>query len=293
MVTNYSYEVIPDETGGFFGHHPDLEGCFAQGETVEETIKALDDARELWLEVRHEDGLSIPEPRRFDDYEEYSGRVSLRMPRRLHANLARAAEQEGISLNQLLNNVLAEYTGRATVNGRVEPLLKEIKTLLGELAERRATSSPTATRVSWEEASSIHRAAVNLFRNGEHGDAQDLLETLPDRKKSAFMLGLLHLAQERVQGLRLASAAYKLGLTDEEATTVLLCIPAGPRPSALKRALLPLSHHIGHPGAANEATDARDLERALLRLAAWIERERENHERAMKLFEEAPEDTED
>src|SRR3954452_6797267 len=37
----------------------------------------------------------------------YSGRLLLRMPRALHAQLARLAEREGVSLNQLIIGTLA------------------------------------------------------------------------------------------------------------------------------------------------------------------------------------------
>jgi HicB family len=37
----------------------------------------------------------------------YSGRLLLRMPRSLHAELARASERDGVSLNQFITGVLA------------------------------------------------------------------------------------------------------------------------------------------------------------------------------------------
>jgi len=60
---SYKHELEADpEDGGFFASHPELPGCFAQGETADEAVKELDAAREVWFEVRLEDGLSIPEP---------------------------------------------------------------------------------------------------------------------------------------------------------------------------------------------------------------------------------------
>ena len=41
----------------------------------------------------------------------YSGRLLLRMPRTLHAELARAAEREGTSLNQLIVGLLSRSVG--------------------------------------------------------------------------------------------------------------------------------------------------------------------------------------
>jgi len=41
----------------------------------------------------------------------YSGRLLLRMPRTLHAELAQAAEREGTSLNQLIVGLLSRSVG--------------------------------------------------------------------------------------------------------------------------------------------------------------------------------------
>jgi len=56
----YELEADP-EGGGFFASHPELPGCFAPGETADEAVQELDAAREVWSEVRLEDGLPIPE----------------------------------------------------------------------------------------------------------------------------------------------------------------------------------------------------------------------------------------
>lgn len=57
----YPYELVRDEEGVFVASHPDLIGCLAQGESTGEAIGALDLARRVWIEVRFEEGLPIPE----------------------------------------------------------------------------------------------------------------------------------------------------------------------------------------------------------------------------------------
>lgn len=47
----------------------------------------------------------LPRPR------QYSGKVNLRMPRSLHRDLARRAQQEGVSLNQTIVTALARSVG--------------------------------------------------------------------------------------------------------------------------------------------------------------------------------------
>ena len=48
---------------------------------------------------------------RKNDEKAYSGKVNLRMPRSLHRDLARRAEEEGVSLNQFMVVALARAVG--------------------------------------------------------------------------------------------------------------------------------------------------------------------------------------
>src|SRR6184192_1178752 len=50
---------------------------------------------------------SLPEPRVGPQRREYSGKFNVRVPKSLHAALAREAEAEGVSLNQLVVAKLA------------------------------------------------------------------------------------------------------------------------------------------------------------------------------------------
>ena len=46
----------------------------------------------------------------------YSGKVNLRMPKSLHRDLARRAEEEGVSLNQFMVVTLARAVGEELPN---------------------------------------------------------------------------------------------------------------------------------------------------------------------------------
>jgi len=50
---------------------------------------------------------ALPEPRLSPQRREYSGKFNVRVPKSLHAALAREAEAEGVSLNQLVVAKLA------------------------------------------------------------------------------------------------------------------------------------------------------------------------------------------
>ena len=103
MALPYHIELIPDE-GEWVVAIPELPGCLSQGETPEEAIKMIREAQRLWLQVALEDGRSIPAPR---PEEDYSGRFNVRVPKRLHRDLVRAAEAEGVSLNLFVATALA------------------------------------------------------------------------------------------------------------------------------------------------------------------------------------------
>lgn len=133
LSLSYPYELVRDEDGSFVASHPGLIGCLAQGDTADEATGALDLARRAWIEVRFEEGLPIPEP--LED-SEYSGKILLRIPPALHAVLARLAEQQGASLNQLINNILSEAVGAA--RGESETVARVLRAI--ERLEARLTS---------------------------------------------------------------------------------------------------------------------------------------------------------
>lgn len=101
----WSREIYVDEDGGYLARVPELPGCFADGNSVEEALASLNDVIEDWLAIAFERDERVPAPRQLA--HEYSGRFSVRVPRSLHASLSERAETEGCSLNQLVTTLLA------------------------------------------------------------------------------------------------------------------------------------------------------------------------------------------
>lgn len=98
MNLPYKMEIIPDkDEGGFVAIFPDLPGCITIGDTIEEVIQNIIDAKRAWLEAELEIGAVIPEP---EDLKEYSGQFKLRLPKTLHKQLAEHSKVEGVSMNQ-------------------------------------------------------------------------------------------------------------------------------------------------------------------------------------------------
>jgi antitoxin HicB len=82
----------------------ELPGCTSHGKTSDEALDGIEAAMSKWIALALEEDREIPEPK---SATSHSGRLLLRMPRTLHADLTRASEREGISLNQFITDVLA------------------------------------------------------------------------------------------------------------------------------------------------------------------------------------------
>lgn len=135
----YPIEFIERANGRYFATFPDLDGCMAEGGSLEELLANLADAKELWIEARLEGGHGVPEPVR----EDFSGKLSLRMAPSLHAQLSRLADRSKVSLNLLINSVLASYAGGA------DPLLSilsDVKNAIRVLSASGGASATTAPR---------------------------------------------------------------------------------------------------------------------------------------------------
>jgi len=103
------------EGDAWFAEIAELPGCMTQGDSAAEAVEMIQDAMAGWIEIALADGTPVPEPRRVD---EYSGKFVLRVPRSLHRDLVRAAEREGVSLNQLALVALARAVGPAAQPAR-------------------------------------------------------------------------------------------------------------------------------------------------------------------------------
>ena len=85
-----------------------LAGCSATGATPEEALGGVSKAVTEWLEAAEREGRDIPDQK---SLQSHSGRLLLRMPQTLHAELSRVAEKERVSLNQFITDVLAGTLG--------------------------------------------------------------------------------------------------------------------------------------------------------------------------------------
>lgn len=159
----YTIELRNTPGEGWFARVRELPGCMSQGGTSEDAMANIQEAMHLWLEVSLDHGDAIPEPR---PEEEYSGKFVVRVPRSLHRELAEAAEQEGVSLNQYINTALAQSVG-AMRAGQAQPAQEAMarhKARLERLIDDLATGlraaelvqEPTSRKRTSKYAAALH-----------------------------------------------------------------------------------------------------------------------------------------
>ena len=62
LTLKYPITLYSEDEGGYVAEIKDLPGCLTQGDTLEETINNINEARELWIETAYEAGDDIPLP---------------------------------------------------------------------------------------------------------------------------------------------------------------------------------------------------------------------------------------
>jgi predicted HicB family RNase H-like nuclease len=108
----YHIVLVRDESGdekeSWTARVEELPGCEAHEETADAAARAISKAMEVWVAAALEKGATVPEPRRTTAQ---SGRLLLRIPQGLHAELAHKADREEVSLNGLITGMLAGAVG--------------------------------------------------------------------------------------------------------------------------------------------------------------------------------------
>ena len=130
---NYPVTISKDIDNGKIVHVaeiPDLPGCRVQGSSFSNALKSLEKAKKLWIEVSLKKGLDIPEPANED---EFSGKLLLRIPAKLHMLMTQKAKNEGLSLNQFIRTKLESSLS-------IEAIQKEVFELKSKIDELRLRS---------------------------------------------------------------------------------------------------------------------------------------------------------
>ena len=82
----------------------DLPGCEVRGTTPPDAVSRVPAVMADWVASAQAAGRDVPEPR---DVRTYSGKLLLRMPQSLHAEVALAAERDQVSINAYITSLVA------------------------------------------------------------------------------------------------------------------------------------------------------------------------------------------
>ena len=108
-------QLSEDDGGGYLATFIELGRMITGlGETRDEAIEDLQASLPALEASFEENGEDFPKPEVKPDWDEFSGRVTLRLPKMLHAQLDRQSNSEGVSLNSYLVTILqSAATARA------------------------------------------------------------------------------------------------------------------------------------------------------------------------------------
>lgn len=112
-ILNYTLNIQPIMVDGeciYVAKYVELEGCLGEGTTADEALMELNCNAEMWLDVRKEKGLECPKCK-VQSKENFSGKLSLRLPKSLHKKISEISLNEGVSINQCIVMALSEYVG--------------------------------------------------------------------------------------------------------------------------------------------------------------------------------------
>src|SRR6187401_1078730 len=136
--------TLVHEQGEWLATIDALPGCTARGATPDDAMERASEAMTAWLLAARREGKDVPEPK---SAQSHSGRLLLRMPQTLHAELARAAERERVSLNQFITDALSGSLGWRAPNRETARATRVVpeEQLEGEPGTSRRSERPRVT----------------------------------------------------------------------------------------------------------------------------------------------------
>lgn len=105
----YGIRVFPvsqENGGGWAAVVPELPGCSACGDSPSDAMAELQDAIDSWIQVTREFGDCVPEPKQWAP-DKFSGKLTVRLPKSLHRELAECASEQGVSINSLMVSMIS------------------------------------------------------------------------------------------------------------------------------------------------------------------------------------------
>jgi Uncharacterized protein encoded in hypervariable junctions of pilus gene clusters len=108
LAAEYPVTLAPipvEDGGGYYASCDKFPGLLGDGDTLEQAAEDFRHVLTSAIERRLSEGKALPG---IDDpFEQYSGKLSLRIARSLHAKTAKYAKMDGISINQWISNAVS------------------------------------------------------------------------------------------------------------------------------------------------------------------------------------------
>lgn len=173
---HYSLSIAwSEEDKAFIATCLEFPELLVHGETRDEALSAGEAALELLIEDYEDAGDELPKPRVLSSY---SGQVRLRMPKRLHGDLAREADEQETSLNTLIVTYLSsclcgEQVSREvvhTVKSRTDLLSEQLASLLDKISDIDLASTAAIHQyIRLRSSSYLHAEGSEVSHHGSGG----------------------------------------------------------------------------------------------------------------------------
>lgn len=176
-IPKYSTRVQwSDEDGCYVAICPEVDGCSGFGPTPQEATADLSIALELNITARAEEGMSIPEPMKL---EEYSGQWRQRVPKDLHAWLMQDAADQGVSMNTRVISLLQHARGQADAFAGMKRDMERLVMLLATTrnASMSAAGSPQATWASPKSTQNGPPTNISTFVRSPNANNPQVMES--------------------------------------------------------------------------------------------------------------------
>jgi len=94
------------------GHVNLLPNIVGAGKTYQEALDEIYSNLEAYIEYCNEESISYPKPDDKDPIFNLSGRVTIRLPKKLHYELNEYAKKDGMSLNSIVIDATRKYISK-------------------------------------------------------------------------------------------------------------------------------------------------------------------------------------
>lgn len=121
-VKNYPVEIYTESSRGvklFVATFKDFKEITGVADNPEDALNEAYEALSAYFEICKEDGITIPEPND-NELDNYSGRLTIRMPKMLHRDLIDFSNLDRSSLNYIVCDAIRLYLTEVSLKNLFE-----------------------------------------------------------------------------------------------------------------------------------------------------------------------------